>query len=137
MTAARHLLFPRRLDIRAMLAILVVAVPTMAFEELYRGIPMIDQATTQWRIPGAIVAGGFLLGGGLAARRSPRPVSSGLFTGLTAAVLLVGMDIGRRLFVTHQFLTLPVAGLWLVATLVAAAASAAGGFMAFLGRRIR
>lgn len=137
MRPARSPALPRRLHLLAIVVILIVAVPTLVFEELYRGIPMIDQATTQWRIPGAIVTGGFVLGGCLAAHRSPRPVSSGLLTGLTTALLLVGVDIGRRLLITRQLLTWPVAGLWLVATLVAAAASAVGGLLTLVWRLTR
>lgn len=137
MTAAGDPRVSYRSRVWAVLAILAVAVPALVFEELYRGMPMIDQATTEWRIPGAVVAGGFVLGGCLAARRSPRPVRSGLFTGLATAVLLVGVDIGRRLLITHQFLTWPVAGLWVAATLVATGASAVGGLVARLWRLIR
>lgn len=113
----------------AMLAILIVAVPTLTFEEFYRGMPMIDQATTQWRIPGAIVAGGFLLGGLLAGRASSKPVRSGFFVGVLAAAILIIVDVGRRLLITHQSLTWPVAKLWLAAVTVAAACSAVGGLL--------
>jgi hypothetical protein len=118
----------------AFLFTLVVSVPTLLWEELWRGQPMIDQPGHLWLAPAVITVAAFFIGGYIAGRHRRRRTGALLQAAALAvpvSLLLIIADIGRRLDL-HRGFTLPVAGLWLYALVGTVAISSLG---ALYGRR--
>jgi multisubunit Na+/H+ antiporter MnhB subunit len=96
---------------------LVIAGPTLWWEEAWRGRPMIDQTGDLWVLPTVIVALAFFLGGAIAGRHRRRPAGAlvqGVALALPTSVLLVVVDIARR-SALHRGQSVGVAELWLAA----------------------
>jgi uncharacterized membrane protein len=93
---------------------------------------MIDQPGHGWLVVAALVLASFAAGGWLAGRsvagEARSAVEAGAASGGVAAAALVAADIVRRLALTHQQLTLPVARLWIDGAVAAVVVSALGGF---------
>lgn len=118
----------------AILFTLIVSVPALMWEEMWRGQPMIDQSGDLWLLPTVIVVAAFFIGGAIAGRHRRRRTGAclqGIALAVPVSLLLIIADIGRRLDL-HRGLTLPVAGLWLFALAGTVAISSLG---ALYGRR--
>jgi multisubunit Na+/H+ antiporter MnhB subunit len=126
----------------AVLFTLVIAGPTMLWEEVWRGRPMIDQEGNLWMLPAVIVIAAYFFGGAIAGRHRRRPGGALIQAGalaISTSLMLIIADIGRRL-VLGQNLRLAVAGLWLAAvgaTIVIAALGALFGRWVYRWRRTR
>jgi hypothetical protein len=109
------------------LLVLAVAVPTMAIEEDWHGIPMIDQPSHLWMVAGGLVAGAFVIGGAWAGHLHPRAAAPyAIAAGALAVAVLLGAATVRRLWFVHEGVPNGVARLWLFGVLVALSLSAAG-----------
>jgi hypothetical protein len=101
----------------AILFTLVIAGPTMLWEEVWRGQPMIDQQSNLWMVPAVIVTATYFAGGAIAGRHRRRPwgaMVQGMALAIPTSVILVIVDLARRL-VLGKGLPLGVVGLWLAA----------------------
>jgi hypothetical protein len=101
----------------AILVTLIIAGPTMLWEEWWRGQPMIDQKGNLWMVPAVIVTATYFLGGAIAGRHRRRPLGAlvqGIALAVPTSLLLVIADVGRRLVAKKGF-PIGVAGLWLAA----------------------
>lgn len=126
----------------AFLFTLVVSVPALLWEELWRGQPMIDQPGHLWLVPAVITVAAFFVGGYIAGRHRRRrrgALIQAVALAVPVSLLLIVADIGRRLDL-HRGFTLPVAGLWLYAligTVVISSLGALYGRRRYLKKRAR
>ncbi len=126
----------------AYLFTLVISVPALLWEELWRGQPMIDQPGHLWLVPTVITVAAFFIGGAIAGRHRRRRTGAlvqALALAVPVSLLLIVADIGRRLDL-HRGFTLPVAGLWLyalVGTVVISSLGALNGRRRYLKKRAR
>jgi hypothetical protein len=112
----------------AILFTLIIAGPTMLWEEMWRGKPMIDQPGDLWVVPAIIVTATYFVGGAIAGRHRRLPqgaIVQGVALAIPTAVVLIVEDLARRL-VLNKGLPLTVVGLWAL-SLVAATAIAVLG----------
>jgi uncharacterized membrane protein len=124
----------------AIVLTLVVAGPTMLWEEVGQGRPMIDQPGSLWLVPAAIVTVTYFLGGAIAGRHRRRP-GGALIQSLALAVstssIFVVVDIVRRVMLGNNQ-SVAVAELWLTAmgaTVVVAGIGALSGRWLYIRRR--
>ena len=118
----------------AYLFTLLISVPALLWEEMWRGQPMIDQPGLLWVVPMVITVAAFFIGGAVAGRHRRRrrgALVQAVALAVPVSLLLIIADVGRRLDL-HRGFTLPVAGLWLYALLGTVAISSLG---ALYGRR--
>jgi hypothetical protein len=126
----------------AYLFTLVVSVPVLLWEEMWRGQPMIDQPGALWLLPTAITVAAFFIGGSIAGRHRRRRTGAlvqAIALAVPVSLLLIIADVGRRLDL-HRGFTLPVAGLWLYAllgTVVISSLGALNGRRRYLKKRAR
>jgi hypothetical protein len=126
----------------AVLFTLIIAGPTMLWEEMWRAKPMIDQTGDLWIAPAVIVGVTYFLGGSIAGRHRRRPMGAvvqGLALAIPTSLVLIFADLGRRL-VLKKGLPLSVLGLWLlaiIATVVIASVGALFGRWLYRARRKR
>jgi len=126
----------------AILFTLIVVGPTMLWEEMWRGQPMIDQSGDLWVAPAVIAGLAYFIGGSIAGRHRRRPrgaVIQGIALAVPTSIVLIIADVGRRI-VLSKGLSLTVVGLWLgaiVATIVIATLGALFGRWAYLRSRRR
>jgi hypothetical protein len=126
----------------AFLFTLVISVPALLWEELWRGQPMIDQPGHLWLVPAVITIAAFFIGGYIAGRHRRRRTGAllqAVALAVPVSLLLIIADIGRRLDL-HRGFTLPVAGLWLyalVGTVVISSLGALYGRRRYLKKRAR
>ena len=126
----------------AMLFTLIIAGPTMLWEEMWRGKPMIDQSGDLWVVPAVIVGLAYFLGGAIAGRHRRRrtgAIVQGFALAIPTSLVLIIADIGRRI-VLRNGLSLKVGGLWLgtiAATIVVASIGALFGRWAYIHWRRR
>ena len=126
----------------AMVLTLLVAGPTMLWEEAGQGRPMIDQPGSLWLVPAAIVTVTYLVGGAIAGRHRRRPrgaLIQGVALAVSTSSIFVIVDVVRRVMVgNHQ--SVAVAELWLAAmgaTVVVAGLGALSGRWIYIRRRAR
>ena len=119
-----------RRAILATLLVLLVTIPTLALEEDWHGRPMIDQQTTLWVIPFALVGVAFLSAGAFVGWRRPGTAFAHAVLVVVAAdfVLLVAALV-RRLAFVHNGVTLRVFALWVIAGLSTFAACMFGALV--------
>jgi multisubunit Na+/H+ antiporter MnhB subunit len=101
----------------AILITLVIAGPTMLWEEMWRGQPMIDQKGNLWIVPTVIVVATYFLGGAIAGRHRRRPVGAliqGVALAIPTSLVLVIADLARRLVLSKN-VPIVIVGLWLAA----------------------
>jgi hypothetical protein len=101
----------------AILFTLIIAGPTMFWEEIWRGQPMIDQKGDLWVVPTVIVILTYFIGGSIAGRhrRKPRGAAvQGIVLAVSTSLVLIIADVPRRLALAKG-LPLNVIGLWLEA----------------------
>jgi hypothetical protein len=126
----------------AFLFTLVISGPVLLWEELWRGVPMIDQPGDLWLVPAVITVAAFFIGGAIAGRHRRRRTGAliqGVALAVPVSLLLIIADIGRRLDL-HRPFTLPVAGLWLyalVGTVVISSLGSLYGRRRYLKKRAR
>lgn len=126
----------------AILFTLIVVGPTMLWEEMWRGQPMIDQSGDLWVAPAVIAGLAYFIGGSIAGRHRRRPsgaVVQGIALAVPTSIVLIIADVGRRI-VLSKGLSLSVVGLWLgaiVATIVIATLGALFGRWAYIRSRRR
>lgn len=126
----------------AYLFTLVVSVPVLLWEEMWRGQPMIDQPGHLWVVPMLICMAAFFIGGAIAGRHRRRRTGAlvqAIALAVPVSMLLIIADIGRRLDL-HRGFTLPVAGLWLYAlagTVIISSLGALFGRRRYLKKRAR
>ena len=100
------------------------------------GLARIDNGTDQWLGLGAVVLTAYLCAGllaGASARSARHAARRGSVTPLVAWVVLVVVDLARRVAIGRTWLTWPVARLWLAGGVAMVIASVAG---ASLGRSV-
>ena len=126
----------------AILFTLIVVGPTMLWEEMWRGQPMIDQSGDLWVAPAVIAGLAYFVGGSIAGRHRRRPsgaVIQGVALAVPTSIVLIIADVGRRI-VLSKGLSLQVVGLWfgaIVATIVIATLGALFGRWAYIRSRRR
>ena len=126
----------------AVLLTLLVAGPTMWWEEVWRGRPMIDQPGSLWLVPAAIVTVTYFVSGVIAGRHRRRPggaLIQGVFLALSTSSIFVIVDVIRRVMVGKNQ-SVAVADLWLAAmgaTVVVAGLGALSGRWLHIRRRPR
>ena len=126
----------------AILFTLIVVGPTMLWEEMWRGKPMIDQSGDLWVAPAVIAGLAYFIGGSIAGRHRRRrygAVIQGVALAVPTSIVLIIADIGRRI-VLSMGLSFAVVGLWLaaiVATIVVASLGALFGRWAYIRSRRR
>jgi hypothetical protein len=126
----------------AILFTLLIAGPTMLWEEVWRGQPMIDQKGHLWMVPTVIVTATYFVGGAIAGRHRRRPFGAlvqGVALAVPTSLVLVIADLARRL-VLRKDIPVGVAGLWLAAiggTIVIAVLGAWFGRWLYIKRQAR
>jgi multisubunit Na+/H+ antiporter MnhB subunit len=101
----------------AILFTLIIAGPTMLWEEMWRGQPMIDQKGDLWVVPTVIVVATYFVGGAIAGRHRRRPVGAliqGVALAVPTSLILVIADLARRLVLSKD-IAIAIVGLWLAA----------------------
>ncbi|MGH9043951.1 MAG: hypothetical protein ACRDVP_03785 [Acidimicrobiales bacterium] len=114
--------------VQGLIAILVIAAPTLAVEEDWHGRPMIDQSGHLWVVPTIIVAAAFCIGGAIGSRKARGlgvSLLHGVVVGIISAGLLVGADVARRAIV-HESFSPGVNRLWLQAAALSIVVAALG-----------
>ena len=126
----------------AILFTLIVVGPTMLWEEMWRGQPMIDQRGDLWVAPAVIAGLAYFIGGSIAGRHRRRrsgAVIQGIALAVPTSIVLIIADIGRRI-VLSKGLSLTVVGLWfgaIISTILIATLGALFGRWAYLRSRKR
>jgi uncharacterized membrane protein len=126
----------------AMVLTLLVAGPTMLWEEVGQGRPMIDQPGSLWLVPAAIVSVTYFVGGAIAGRHRRRPrgaLIQGVALAVSTSSIFVVVDVVRRVMLGNNQ-SVAVAELWLGAmgaTVVVAGLGALSGRWLYIRRRAR
>ena len=121
---------------------LLIVGPTMVWEEIWRGRPMIDQGGNLWLVPAVVVTLAYFVGGAIAGRHRRRPggaLIQGVALALSTSSVLVTADLVRRIVIgNHQ--SAAVALLWLAAaagTILIAVLGSLSGRWLYIRRRAR
>ncbi len=121
---------------------LVISVPTMAVEEDWHGLPMLDQPIhfwwifPAWVIPLLIVMAAMVVGGALAGRTRPsHAVARGAAVGILAVVVLLAADSVRRFALESKGVPVVIGELWMGGSFTCLVMSSLGGYLG--GRRSR
>jgi uncharacterized membrane protein len=126
----------------AVVLTLLVAGPTMLWEEMGQGRPMIDQPGSLWLVPAAIVTITYFVGGAIAGRHRRRPrgaLIQGVALAVSTSSIFVIVDVVRRVMLGNNQ-SVAVAELWLAAvgaTVAVAGLGAVSGRWLYIRRRER